>query len=791
MNDHQNIEKNTGLVIKKPLHEVILRYIKEYHRETSERAHSDVKDGLKPVLRRIITIMWEEKLTYFRKVAFVSGNTMGKLHPHGDASINDVITSSMQEFTMNYPYFDAQGNKGSQDGDPAAASRYLETKLSKFTQDVITDNIKRYALETVPNYDMTRDEFKYLPTKVPLLLLQVCYGIGEGFMMSTPSYNLQDVVQSVIKFIQNKDIPLTELVKDIYPDYPTGGIIINKTEIEKYLRLEADEIETALQEGKTFTLKIKARCILNTEKSTIEIVDLPYGVFFQRIQEQILDEVQNRGNIILSGIINFGNHRNKNDQLIFEIMCKKDANLLEILNELYRKTQLYKSSPISSIYYDDGSIKRLSFKDVIQYWYDTQVRIKRRTYNFEYSDLQNQIHVWYGLIKIYDKRNDVIEIIKGSEDKQNAIQKLVSQLDLSQVQARGIVEMQLSSLARTSKVKLENDIQKGLDRLKELEYAMNTIDQILIQEAREIGEKYKRDRRTTVIDESLGNKTAITISSGAVLYSETSFGVFNAQGLSNSKILLNSLKPSKINGKMVKEIKSFHRLNKNITGIIIFTSDGYAKRVKIQDIPLVNTWIVSDSVITTIVPIYENSEDGTIIVITEDMNIRKIKIEDISTRVTVGKVIASHYSLYDDERILVYNQEGKYLYIEGDEIPLLNRNAGGNRIEFNLGDILSIYPIGEAEESLILAYTHNEETFIGVMDIAELKSSHRTNKPKSFIDNKKFSFYSASPISFDDKEDSQIICLGKQSSNIIKTKLLKNNMAPRKISIKAIGFIQI
>jgi len=506
-------------VIEQPLHEVVLKYIKNYFSTVSERAHASVRDGLKPVLRRIIQIMWEENLTYFRKVAFVSGSVMGKLHPHGDSSINDVINSCMQDFTMNHVFFDVQGNCGSQEGDPAAAARYVETRLSKFTQDVITNDVKKYALETCMNYDNTKEEFKYLPSKIPLLLLQPQYGIGEGFIASSPSYNLNDIVKSIKMYIENKNVSLKNLVEGIYPDYPTGGIIINKNDFDEYMRMEADEIEKVSQEGKTFSLRIKAKCNLNTEKSTIEVIDLPYRVMFQRIKEQILDEVKDRNNIILSGILNFGDHKAKTGRIVFEIICKKDANLLEILNELYKRTSLLITISLSNIFYDEETIKRLSYKDIIKYWYETQVKIKRRTYNFEYSDLQNQIHILYGLMKIYDKRNDVIEIIKGSEDKQDAINKIVKQLGLSQIQSRGIVEMPLSSLARTSKAKLENDIIKANEKLKELEYNMNHIDEILIKEAEEIGKKYGREKRTTTIDENVSHKSNIVISSGSILYS--------------------------------------------------------------------------------------------------------------------------------------------------------------------------------------------------------------------------------------------------------------------------------
>lgn len=784
-----NTSEESGLIINTQLHDVLIAYIKDYFYTVSERSFNDVRDGLKPVLRRIMTIMWERNITQFRKVAYVSGATMGELHPHGDASINDVISSSMQDFNLNYPYFDAQGNCGSIEGDPAAAARYLETKLAKFSQDVITDNIKEYALQTIPNYDMRRTEFKYLPTKIPLILLQPCQGIGEGFMLSSPSYNLSDIVKSVIAVIKNKNITLKELTEGIYPDYPTGGIVTNKSEFKQFIQSDAHQIEALLQENKRYQLRIKAQSQLNNEKNTIEITGLPYGTVFQTIGEQIIDEVRDKNNIILSGILSTGSHKDKQGKIVFDIICKKDANLLEIQNELYRRTQLCKTIPLSNIYYCDNAIKRMSFKDIILYWYETQVIIKRRMYNYDYSTLQNQLHIWQGLIKIYDKRNDVIELIKQSEDKQEAILKIEKQLGLSLIQAKGIVEMQLVSLARTSKANLETNIARGMENLKIIEYNMEHIDDILIKEATEIEHKYKRDRRTEIVDESVETKTNITISCGAILFSRNSFGVFNPQGLSNNKTLLNSLKPIKIDGKSVKEITGFHCLTGNITGIIVFDNEGFAKRLSIKDIPLINTWIVYENQITCIVPIYEN-QDGTIIAISEDMNIRRIKVSDITSKVTTGVIIAAHYSAHDDEMILCYNQEGKYLYIEGEEIPSLNRNATGNKIEFNRGDQLVLFPLDENTDGIVLCYG-STENFISCMSINDLHVAHRTNKPKAFMNVKNMQFRSADPISFENKEDGLLIGVSAQNITVVKIKLLKINMSPKKVSIKPIGFIQI
>jgi DNA gyrase subunit A len=790
------MEKDSGLVIDKALDKVVLGYITEYHRETSERSHADLHDGIKPVLRRIITNMWEENLNYFKKVAYFTGLTMGRYHPHGDTSISDVISSSMQTFNLNYIYFDAQGNTGSQDGDPAAAPRYLEARLAKFTKDVITDNIKEYALELTPNYDMTRNEFKYLPTKVPLILLQPQYGIGEGFMVSSPSFNLEDVVNSVIKYIKNKDILLKDLVNDIYPDYPTGGIITNKSEFKEFIKLDVNEIEKKLNEGKSFTLKIKAKCVLNNDKNTIEVYDLPYGVTFQKIQEQIIDEVQVKGNLILSNIINFGNHpkdnkNTKDNNLIFDIICKKDINMLEVLNELYKKTKLYNSITLSNIFYYNGTIKRVSFKDIIAYWYNTQYKIKRRTYNYEYSSIQNQIHVWEGLIRIYDSRNDVVEIIKSCNDKQDAIAKLVKKLNLSQVQAKGIVEMQLVALTRMSKSKLENDIKKSIEKLKELENNLLHIDDIIINDAREIGDKYKRARRTEIIDEDRSTSSNIAISSGAVLYTRNTFGIFNSQGLLNYRAILNTMKSFKENNKFIKEITGFHNLTKNLEGIVVFTKDGFARRIKIADIPLINTWIVNPDEISCICPIYD-LEKGNMIVINDEMHIRRIKIDEITSKVTVGNVRAVHYSVSDDELILIYDKYGKYIYLELSEIPILSRNSSGNKLLFDKNNNeINIYPINNSYEGLILLYGDDKDAFIGVMGIDKLIIGKRNVKPKGFIENNKMNFIGASPISLTNRDESQIVCIGGQNISIMKLKGLKIDMSPKHINIKAKGFIQL
>lgn len=802
-NDIKNIPAG-GQVDYQEFSDVIISRLKEYSLATFERAFNDDRDGLRPVSRRTLYTMKELGLDkIMKKVQFVSGAVM-KYHPYNSDTIADAITQLGQWFVKNYPYLTTQGNFGSLKYIKGyAAPRYIECKLNKFSQDCITDDIDDHCIPYTDNYDNTATEPEYLPTKVPLTLIQGGVGLGEAFINNIPPYNLGEVVDCCVKVIKNKSIPLKELMKGIYPDFPTGGEIINKSEIDLFQSLSADKVEKLNRERTNFSIKYRAKLHINRENNSIDILELPYRTDFDSIWDRILYEVNEKNNVIMSGIINHSDHIDSKGNIIFELICKKDANLLEIVDQLYIKTPLQTSASLSYILYCGKYLKRMSFKDIILRWYETQYDIIRRKFNFQLSDAQNQIHILEGLVLVYDRMDEVIKTIKNSVDKNTCITALVKNFGLSMVQARAISEMKMYNLTKSSKPQLFNQIKDLKDKIKHLEEQMENIDDKIIQNLLYMKEKYGRPRRTAVIDlkEDKYNRTSISISDGAILYSRDSVGIFDTNALLNSKSIYTSLKPFKLDSKNVKEVIGYHHVTKNITGTIVFGKDGTARRTKFSEIPITNNWVITNDQtipITAVVPVYEDSQDSDFIVcINNDYKVKIFKVSEINfKKVQTGVILAAQLIDYNKlESLLIYNEYGEYIYIDKEEVPILNRSASGNITSFAKGERFNIIPVYSNKESnyLITLFTENDDgnTIMTAIDEVNLDMGRRTNKPKLFFKMNHSKFVGAGIVNANTKNTSNAILIGPYSMTCFKGKAIRDNMDSKTISSKPFGLIQI
>jgi len=797
--------EESSLVDDQEYSDVIITRIKEYSLATFERAFNDYRDGLRPVARRALYVMYEANLTKdFKKVQYVSGLEM-KYHPYNSDTIADAITQLGQWFVKSYPYLDTQGNFGSLKTIKGyAAPRYIECKLNKFIQDCIINDIDGHSIPYVPNYDNTFDEPVYLPSKLPLTLIQGGVGIGEGFVNNIPPYNLGDVVDCCIKVIKNKKISLKELMKGVYPDFPTGGEIINKSEIDEFHLLTAEQLEKLNREGINYGIKYRAKINIDRDRNVIEILELPFRVDFDTIWDKIIDEVTKKNNVILSGIINKSDRKDpkREGNIIFELICKKDANLYEIVDQLYSKTQLSTSAGLSYILFCGKSLKRMSFKDIIMNWYETESAIVRRKFNYQLSDIQNKIHILEGLVLVYDRMDDVIKTIRSCQDKDTCIKELVKKFGLSMVQARGISEMQLSSLTRASKPALLSNIKNHKDKIKETEDKIENIDQVIIDNLLFMKEKYNRPRRTQVVDiqQEKNDKTSINISNGAILYSRNAVGIFDGTSLLTGKTITNTIKSVKVNGKNTKEIIGYHPVNKNVAGTIIFSDDGTARRTKLTEIPITNNWITTNderNFITSVVPVYENEDDNYIVTVNKDYKIKIFKADEISfKKVQTGKIISAHtINIKSTKNILIYNEFGEYIYIDKDEIPVLSRTSAGNSTAFSQGKNFEIIPVSFTEdfENVFIPFVENEDGTCTYTAFEEsiLKLAHRTNKPKEILKLKHSKFIGIGLVNGKTKNGSSIVLIGPYNINTVNGKNVKIGMSNKKISLNPFGIIQL
>jgi DNA gyrase/topoisomerase IV subunit A len=757
-----------------------------YGQETFLRAFPDYRDGINPVARRILYTMWNMHASDFIKVASLVGST-SLFHPHGELSIYGSLVRLGQPWAINHPLITGQGNFGNPDGDKAAASRYIEARLSDFALFAIFEDLDKVSVNYEDNYNYTLKIPEYLPTKIPLVLINGISGIGEAFMVKIPPHNLIDVADICIKYIKNKAISNIELTEGFYPDFPTGGEIINGNDLKAYY-----------QNGKPTSIVVRGKAELSRETNTIILKEFPYEIDIKDIEEQVQAE-SSKGNMILQGIINIQDdngyrdedeedhgfdekRRNKNRKKIYEYLCKKDSSMVEILQELYRSTSFQTSITISFIINEKGKLKFVKIKDIIADWYAMRVDCKRRKHTNAIAQHHNRKHILEGIRSIYDNMDSVIKTIKENKsNKDGLIKTLHDTFGLTIVQAKGIYEMSLGALSQFGKEDLDNNIVELQRKIDENESALTMIDDIIISELLEIKERFGRPRKTTIIGHVDEHKMAtITTTKGAMLLSYGAVGLFDMNGVRDSKNIITGLKSVKINGKNVREITGGKQLmNKTPIGFIVTYSDGTINRIHLNTFKVINVWYYTDPsvTITSGTPIY--SEDDILVCLSEDRKLKRIEAKAIpgSRRLQVGSIITdiSQYNENDSEQysyLLMIAANGTYHLSDLDDIPLVNRNASGVKSPYEgyKGKITIIPVPSELFET--------ERLFIGCIDSRDgqnyiipanpdlLKVSGRTSKSRKLHIPESYVITASSVLDIGDKAN-QICMIGKNSTTTL------------------------
>ena len=428
------------------------------------RALPDVRDGLKPVQRRVLWSMIELNNgpdKPHRKCARIVGDTMGKYHPHGDSSIYGSLVNMAQDWSFHYPLVDGHGNFGSVDGDSPAAMRYTEARLSKISMEMLAD-INKNTVDFVPNFDETEKEPTVLPARIPNLLINGTTGIAVGMATNMPPHNLREVVDGCVRMIDDKiaDRPETtieELMTIIKgPDFPTGATILGKRGIEE-----------AYRTGKG---KIRVRAVTRIEtkpngKTVILVSELPYLVNKARLIESIADLVKNKK---IDGITGLFDHSSREGMEIC-IEVRRDANANVILNQLYKHTQLQDTFGINNLALVDGQPKVLSLLDLLKYFLIHQEDVVTRRTQYDLNKAEERAHILEGLLIALDHIDEVIRIIRASANVQEAKAELMKRFGLSDPQAQAIVDMRLRALTGLERSKLENEyaeLKKTIDRLR-------------------------------------------------------------------------------------------------------------------------------------------------------------------------------------------------------------------------------------------------------------------------------------------------------------------------------------
>ncbi len=455
------------------------------------RALPDVRDGLKPVHRRILYSQYEDNLTPdkpYKKCATTVGNVLGRYHPHGDSSVYDALVRLAQDFSMRYILVDGHGNFGSVDGDPPAAYRYTESKMSKISVEMLTD-IDKETVDFVPNYDDSRKEPAVLPSRFPNLLVNGSTGIAVGMATNIPPHNLNEVIDAVKFLIDNPDATLDELMEYIKgPDFPTAGIIMGKS-----------GIRAAYATGRAkITVRAKAEIIQDKNgRNKIAVTELPYQVNKARLVESIADMVKDKK---IDGISNIDDHSDRNGMHI-EITLKKDAAPNIVLNNLYKNSQLQITYGIIMLAIVNGEPKILNLRSMLQHYVDFQCDVITRRTVYDLKKAEEKAHILEGLKIAIDFIDEVIKIIRSSKDTASAKLNLSNRFGLDDIQAQAIVDMRLRQLSGLERDKIEEDLNDLLAKIadyKDILANKQRVFDIIKTELNVIKNKFGDERRTTI-----------------------------------------------------------------------------------------------------------------------------------------------------------------------------------------------------------------------------------------------------------------------------------------------------
>ncbi|MDD2786259.1 MAG: DNA gyrase subunit A [Patescibacteria group bacterium] len=491
---------NLGTIVNQSLSEEMKSCYLDYAMSVIvQRALPDVRDGMKPVHRRILYSMWQSGLrsnAKFKKCATVVGDVLGKYHPHGDVAVYDSLVRMAQDFSMRYPLVRGQGNFGSIDGDGPAAYRYTESKMESIADELLFD-IEKDTVDFRPNFDGSIKEPSVLPAKLPNLLLNGTLGIAVGMATNIPPHNLNELCDATVALIDNPETDIDELVEIVKgPDFPTGGVIYDKNAIKQAYATGKGGI---VMRAKTEIVEEKAGSF------RILVTEIPYGINKSTLLEKIASLVQEKK---IEGIRDLRDESNK-EGIRIVVELKKDAYPKKVLNQLFKMTQLQETFHVNALALVDGGMQPrvLTLKDLLsEYIKHRQVVIRRRT-EHDLAKAKDRAHILEGLRIALLKINEVIETIKKSKDKDEAKLNLMKKFKLSEAQTMAILEMRLQQLANLERLRVEQEYNEKMELIKELEAILKSVTkmlEIIRKETLELKDKFGDDRRTVVIPHPVG-----------------------------------------------------------------------------------------------------------------------------------------------------------------------------------------------------------------------------------------------------------------------------------------------
>jgi DNA gyrase subunit A len=655
------------------------------------RALPDVRDGLKPVHRRVLYAMYDLSNDWnkpFKKSARIVGDVIGKYHPHGDMAVYDALVRMAQDFSLRYPLIDGQGNFGSIDGDPPAAMRYTEVRMARLAGELLAD-IEKNTVENAPNYDGSMTEPIILPARFPNLLVNGSSGIAVGMTTNIPPHNLREVIDAAIAIIQNPEISIEEIMAIVPgPDFPTAGFILGQSGIrEAYLT------------GKG-SIQVRARALIERQKRTdresVVITELPYQVNKARLLERIAELVQDKK---VEGISDLRDESDR-EGLRVVIELKKEAVAQVVLNQLFKHTQMQVTFGIILLAIVHGQPQTLNLKEVIQQFINHRKEVITRRSQFELGKAEAQAHILEGLKTALDNLDRVISLIRSSKTPKDAKEGLMAKFSLSEAQAQAILEMRLQRLTNLEREKINEEYKEVIQliaRLREILSNEKLLFNLIVEELREIRDRYGDERRTLIIEEAkeINLEDLIVEEDMVVTISHSGYIKRNAISLYRSqrrggrgKMGMTTKEEDFVEHLFVASTHSY---------ILFFTDAGKVFWLKVHEIPqagrmsrgkaIVNLLNLSgEEKITAILPVRTFEEGKYVIMTTKNGVVKKTDLMSYSHPRT-GGIIALNLDLGDElisacltdgtKEILLSSREGKAIRFSEEDARAIGRTGRG------------------------------------------------------------------------------------------------------------------
>lgn len=760
--------KNLKIIVQEISEELKRSYLDYAVSVIVSRALPDVRDGLKPVQRRILYVMKELGLwsnEKFTKCANIVGNTIARYHPHGDMAVYEALVRMAQDFSLRYPLVIGQGNFGSVDGDPPAAYRYTEAKLSKFAEEMLAD-IDKETVDFRPNYDNTHKEPVVLPAKIPNLIINGSVGIAVGMATNIPPHNLTEVLLAVKEIIKNPKISNKELLKIIKgPDFPTGGLVYGGKRLEKayedgrggiIVRGEIDLEET--KRGKEYLVIKSIPWQVNKADLVKEIANLALEKVIEEIKD-VRDESNKEG-----------------IRIVIEI--KPNSNIEKLKEDLYRLTSLQKIYYFNSIALENGiQPKIFSLKEILVSWIEHRKEVIKRKTKFDLEKNKERVHLLEGFDKALENLDRVIETIKKSKDRKEALENLMKKFKLTEKQADAILEMPLRTLTQMERHKILEELKQRKSLIQELEMILKNpkkIEEIIIQEADEIIKKYPSERLTKIIEEEIETKKEEIIEKTVFFWvnSKNQVSLIDPEKLDVNKLLNKDEFPKYLFLISTKEkILAISQKGKIYTLPVYFYLN---PKNKYLETPIS---LEKDERIINIFPVkFKN-----LILVTKKGLIKKINCEDvISNRKTgvqaikleTNDEVVAGFNLKGGEEIWLISQEGNILIFK-DNLPLQKRNARG--VRGMKGEI--IFAGSKKGNKMLFIFNKG---FVKLIDLKEIKIQNRGGKGIFVFEKEKY----GNLIFVKDIEEEKEIVISDgeiKRVNLKNIPLIKRTNAPKKL----------